>query len=265
MIPIIRWTLRERRWTVLWWIVGIGAYIALNLLVYGTVRANAEQLNQALQQLPATMKSLLGGSNDFVSPIGYLNSKLYYMFIPLLFSFLSISLGSSLLAREEQQRTIELLLARPISRGKLLLAKAMAGLGIILFIGLSTLLITLACAKAGGLDTSLANIAHVHMLSLLYSIIFGSFAFMLAAMGYGARSASFGLAASLALAGYIINSLKDTASWLEWVSRALPYHYYRPAEILRGQQATAEAIGFIVLMLIFGAIAWLAFRRRDIE
>ncbi|MBI2368924.1 MAG: MFS transporter [Deltaproteobacteria bacterium] len=48
--------------------------------------------------------------------------------LPLLLSVLTIGLGSRLLAKEESEGTLELLLARPVSRAKLLAAKAMAGL-----------------------------------------------------------------------------------------------------------------------------------------
>src|SRR5689334_10088003 len=127
MRPIIRNGLWDRRAGIFGWSLGISAFIALNVLVYSSIQDQAQTLNKALDNLPAGAKALFGGSSDFLSPIGYLNSKLYYLFLPLMFTMLAISLVRHLLSNEEENGTLELLLARPISRGKLLTAKLVTG------------------------------------------------------------------------------------------------------------------------------------------
>src|SRR5689334_7372645 len=136
---ILKWTIWQRRWSIIWWCIGILAFVALELGVYPSIRSQAGELNQTLHHLPDSVKSLFGLTEDPFSPIGYLNSRLYYLLLPLMLSILAIGLGSSLIAREEGDGTLELLLARPISRGRLLLAKAFAGFMVVTFVGLLTI------------------------------------------------------------------------------------------------------------------------------
>src|SRR4051812_24068703 len=122
MIPVIKWELHQRKMSILWWTVGIVVLIAVLMLVYPSIRDQADQLNKVLNQLPAGLRDLKTGSSsvDVASPVGYLNSQLYYVTLPLLLIILAITRGSALLGKDEQDHTLELLLSRPISRGKLL-------------------------------------------------------------------------------------------------------------------------------------------------
>jgi ABC-2 type transport system permease protein len=266
VIAIIVQELLQRRWAVLWWVLGIGAYITLNLAVYPTIRNQSAQLDTALRQIPNTAKALITDSGSFITPIGYLSSKVYYFFLPLLLSFLAIALGSSLLGREEQQHTLELLFARPLSRGSLLLGKAVAGLLFMLAVTLPLAILGAAEAKLFGFTgIQLSSILLTTLISALLSMVFGSVSFALTAAGRTGRGASIGIAVLLALGGYVISSLDQTIHWLRWPAKFLPYHYYHPSELLAGHYSFGEPVGMAIVVIILIVIAWLAFRRRDIS
>ena len=105
-LAIVKMGLWQLRWFTLWWSLSLALLVVITMVVYPPFRDQAAQLNQAFSQLSGTLKALLaGGSADFLSPIGYLSSKLFYLVLPLLFTIMSIGLGSSLLAREERSGT----------------------------------------------------------------------------------------------------------------------------------------------------------------
>ncbi len=264
MKPIIRWSLWERRGGIVGWSAGISAYIAINVLVYSSISSQAKALNQALDNLPAGAKALFGGSGDFLSPVGYLNSKLYYLILPLLFIMLSVSLVRHLLVREEDSGTLELLLARPISRSRLLLAKLVSGLIVLFSVGLATLLVTIVCASASHFGISWVRLAEATGMTVLLSLLFGSIAWALAAIGRFGKIASSAGAGVIALASYLFSSLEGFASWLEWPARLLPYNYYDPTAILNGTYNWWNAAGMIIATLIILSLAFMGFRRRDI-
>lgn len=263
---IVWWEFRRRKWSTIWWIIGIGAFLALTILVYPTFKDQAAQLDQSLNQLPDSAKALFTDTKDFLSPVGYLSSQIYYLMMPLLLSFLAISLGASLIARDEQNHTLELLLARPISRTKLLLAKALSGLFILLLVGGSEALLACILVSAVGFNgVRTIDVALVTLMSLLFALLFGALAYMLTALGKFGRGASIGIATLLALGGYIISSLDSTVTWLAWPAKFLPFHYYHPADILRGHFQVASALGMALGTVVLLVLAILAFRRRDIE
>src|SRR5262249_47715033 len=118
MIPIIRWELTQRRFFILWWCLGIVVLLIVLMAIYPSIHQQAAQLDEIMQQLPESIRALRGGSSDLTSPVGYLTAEAFYITLPLLFIIMSVNLGGTLLARDEQDRTLELLLARPVSRGQ---------------------------------------------------------------------------------------------------------------------------------------------------
>jgi hypothetical protein len=50
-----------------------------------------------------------------------------------------------------------------------------------------------------------------------------------------------------------------------WPARVLPYHYYHPADMLRGHFFWSVAAWFCLVIVALGIVAAFGFRRRDIE
>jgi hypothetical protein len=43
MMPIIKWTLWQRRWSAFWWSLGVSAFIFINMIFYTTLRDQAAE------------------------------------------------------------------------------------------------------------------------------------------------------------------------------------------------------------------------------
>jgi ABC-2 type transport system permease protein len=229
---------------------------------YPTIHDQAAELNKSFGGLSDSALALFGGT-DFFSPVGYLNSQLIYLMFPLLLAILGIGLGSSLIGREESDNTIEALLARPVSRTRLMAAKLLAGgLNLLVVTAIGTAVIILMAGLVN-IGIPAGNIAAACFACFMLVLTFSSLAFLLAATGRG-RAAALGIAVVYALGGYIISSLALTVDWLKNPSLAFPYHYYRSADILRGTFDWSSIVFFAVFTLGCGVLAWLAFRRRDL-
>lgn len=228
---------------------------------YPTIHNQAEQLNKSLS-LGSGTEALFGGT-DFFSPVGYLNSQLIYFTLPLLLSILAIGLGTSLIGREESSGTIESLLARPISRGKLLTAKALSGILITLIVTTVATIVTLAMCQLVNLGIPLAYITAACFACFMLVLTFGALSYALAATGRG-RVAALGVSVVYAIGGYLIASLAGTVHWLQHVAVFFPYHYYRTADILAGTFDWSSIVFFALFSLGCGILAYISFRRRDI-
>jgi len=263
MMSIVKWTIWQRRWSMLWWSIGIVSLVVLTLAFYPTIHNEAAQLYKSFGGLSNSTLALFGGT-DFFSPVGYLNSQLVYLMFPLLLAILGIGLGSSLIGREESEGTIELLLARPVSRTKMLNAKILAGGLIILVVTAIGSAAIILMAKAVNLGIPLGYIAAACFACFMLILTFSSLAFLLAATGRG-RGAALGISVVYALGGYIIGSLATSVHWLKTPSLIFPYHYYQTADILRGTFNWSSIIFFAVFTIVCVLLAWLSFRRRDVE
>ncbi len=263
MFGIIKWGLWQRKWFFVWWAIAIASFISLNLAFYPTFKKQQAQLEQSLSQIPESAKALFSDTGEFASPTGFLSSQVLYFMLPMLLGIFAISLGSSLIAREEKEGTIELLLSRPISRGKLLLGKAVVGIVLLGGAGLVAVATTVVLAKLVDLPISSTNISLSVGVCTLLALSFGAIAYMLTAIGK-MRGASIGIATLIALGGYIIASLISMASWLKWPSKLMPFYYYHPSEILEGKYNWNNLLFILGVIVLSSMVSYIAFRRRDI-
>jgi len=263
MRAIIRWTLWQRRWSIFWWSFGVAVLVGFTLAFYPTIRDQADQLNKSLGSLSGSTEALFGGT-DFFSPVGYLNSQLIYFTVPLLLAILAIGLGTSLIGREESSGTLEALLVRPVSRGRLLTAKALAGMIIVFIVTGISSLVTIVLSKLVQIDVPIGNIALACFACFMLVLTFGATAFLLTATGRG-RVAALGISVVYGIGGYLVSSLSGSVHWLKEPSLIFPYHYYRTADILHGTFDWSSIVFFALFTLGCGLVAWLSFRRRDLE
>lgn len=264
MKPIIAWTVRQRRWSTIWWSIGVVGFVLLNMLFYPSFKDQAAELEKSFADLPPAAVQLFGGSTDFFSPVGFLNSQIFFIMLPLLLGMLAISLGGSLLAREEQDKTIETLLARPISRTELLIGKIIAGSVILGVVSLLVSTLTVVAAKVVNIDISPTYVLLACLACFLLSWCTGSIALLITALGR-ARSAALGVAALIGVGGYLVSSLAGTVAWLETPSKLFPFHYYQSETILQGGYHLANLLYFVIVGVACIGLSILAFRRRDIE
>lgn len=260
---IILWELKQRKWSIMWWALGIVFFIAINLAFYPSFRDQSKELANAFNNIPESAMSLISDTGDFFSPVGYLSSQIYYLMLPMLLGILSISLGSSLLAKEERDGTIELLLSRPISRSTLLAGKAIAGTIIVTALSVLALVTTLILVRLVQLPIGAWQIIQASFATFVLSLSFGAVAFLLTATGR-ARAGSIGIATLFALGGYIIASLQSAADWLRWPARFFPFDYYRPADILQGTYNWWRIVYILAIIIVCSVVSTIAFRKRDI-
>lgn len=263
MLSVLWWTIKMRKLSTIWWSVGIALFIFINLIFYPSFKDEADQLQQSFENIPDAALQLLGGSTDFFSPVGYVNSQVFFLMLPLLLGILAISLGSRLLAQEEQDKTIESLLSRPLSRGQLLAAKALSGVAILSIVTLVSWVAIITISSFVGLEVGITVLTYATLVCYLLVISFGAIAYALTASGK-ARGSSIGIATLVAFGGYIIGSLSATVSWLELPSKVLPFNYYQSEAILRDTYNWANVVYFIILIGLCATISWIVFRRRDL-
>lgn len=263
ILTIIKAELWQRRWYTFWWAVGVVALVVLILAIHPAISHSA-QFNQALNQLPSSLKSFRGISGDFNSPVGYLNSEIFYLTLPPILIIMTIGLGSSLLAREEQSGTLELLLARPVGRGRLLIAKALSGIGMLLIVGVAAALATIVGDQLVHLAIGWENIFVATGISLVLALLFGTLTFTFTALDRQARLASVGVASLLALGSYLLTSLQSSAAWIHWPARFLPFYYYDTKLALDGNFSWHNSAGMLAVIVVLAVVAWKGFTRRDI-
>jgi ABC-2 type transport system permease protein len=266
MMAIIRADFWQRRWSLLWWSLGVALLVGMDTLLYRSIKGEAAQLGEALAHMPKAIGALFADNADFISQSGFLSGRVYYLLLPLLLTIFSIGLGAGLIAKEERRGTLELLLARPASRTRLLLSKWGTFIAGMTLVGIVALIIGLVCLRPAGLDAiPFSGVIRATIGAVLISSVSGMVAFTLSAMGRPVGGAAVGIASLFAFGSYLIASLESLASWLAWPAKLMPYHYFNPADILRTGIGGGKAIlGFATVIAVLAIVSVISFRRRDI-
>lgn len=268
MITTLLWELRQRRTAIFWWTLGSVVLTVVIMGLYPSIRDQANQLNKVINTLPQGLRELKTGGSSSVNvadPIAFLNSQIFYATLPILWIILSITQGSAVLGREEQNHTLELLLARPISRGRLLAAKALSLVMEFVIVGGVTLLAVLLFAPNFDIHIGASHLVIVTLYTVLFSLSFGLIAFALQSASSLTRRVSVAVAVFISFGGYLIASLSGLTHWLKNPAKFAPYHYFAPDKIMHGQSVTGLNIYLIGVFVLGCTAAYFGFRRRDIE
>jgi ABC-2 type transport system permease protein len=257
-------TLRDARRAIGWWSLGLVGMAALMIAVYPTVRDNPD-LNEMVQSYPDALKAFIafGGDVDYLSGAGYLGSELYSFMVPLLLLVAAIGAGARAIAGEEEQGTLELLLANPVSRRRLVaekLAALLAEVGLLAAVLWASLVVGVAIV---GMDVSAGHLAAATASAALLAFAFGAIALCVGA-ATGRRGVAIGVAAAGAIAAYLVSSLAVLVDFLEPFRAVSPFYHYVASDPLRHGLGLVHA-GFLAALAVAAALLAAAlFDRRDI-
>jgi ABC-2 type transport system permease protein len=262
MPSLLAKTLRDERRGLIGWGIGLAALVALMLAYYPTVR-NSPELNKFARELPEGVKALIGGAEEYTSPAGYLNGELFAFMLPLLFLVYGIGLGSRAIAGEEERRTIDLLMANPISRARVVLEKAAgAACGVVLLGAVVVAALALG-GPAAGMKIGSGKLLAASVSVVLLGLLFAALALMLSS-ATGARRSTRGVVAALAVAAYFLNTLAPLVSSLKPYRKLSPFYWYTGNEPLRHGLSAAHVAPTLALTVLLLVAAVVAFNRRDI-
>lgn len=264
----IAWqVVRRRRAGLLWWSLGLVLFIGLLALAYPTVRNNNE-LDKTFSGLPPSVQTLLGLSaiNTLTSPIGYLNSQYFANVLPLILLIFAIGLGSWAISGDEGAGTLELLLANPVGRTRVALERAMALILLVATLTAVGAIALVAVASPTGLTQGLTpgRMIDASAACGLLALTFAAVAFAVGAIT-GRRSPAMASAATLAIAGYVLEGLGAQVKALQPIRAVSPWHWLLDSDPLR-HGLLIEAWVFPLLatgVLVAAGTFW--FTRRDLR
>ena len=261
---LVRKAVRDHRGATLGWTAALVLTLALQLSIYPAVRDAAADLQRVLENYPPALRSMFQMGSDFGTGIGYLRTEMFGVVVPVLLIGLAIGQGASAIAAEEQHGTLDLLLANPIPRRRLVLARAGAIALDVLAAAAVLAVVLLAGSWLAGLSAPVGRVLAAVAATGLLAALFGALALAVGA-ATGRRGVALGTAVAAALVSFLLDSLGGMAGWLaDW--RVLsPFHLASPAEALQGDLGLGGVVVVVALTVLFGGVAAAAFERRDIR
>ncbi len=252
-------TLRDQRRSLIGWSVGIALTVVVMAAIWPSF--SAMDMTAFLAQYPEAMKEAFNIS-DMTTGAGYLNAELFSLMLPAIFTIFAVARGARLVAGEEEDGTLDLLVTMPLPRWRILLEKSAAlavGIGVLaVVLFLSTWLSVLVF----GLDVPALHVLNGALAMFFIGLEFGLVALALSA-GTGRRGLAAGLSAGLAGASYLLYLVGQLVDSLRPV-RVLSPFYQAISEGPLGPTLPPVAWTMVVVGLVALAVSVAAFERRDL-
>lgn len=241
---------------------GLAVLTGLFLYMYPSISEGVD-LDEYVQSIPPALREAFG--IEALGTIeGFLAAELYSFGWVLLLGLYLAYAAASLIADDVEDDRIDMLLALPVSRSKLLLEKFGSLLVPVVVVNVAIFGVVYAGALAIGEAISVADLAMVHLLSVPY--LLSTAAVGLASSVWFDRA---GLAQRFAMGvvfGLFLLDSVVASTEFEWIGGVSPTRYYDVNDILiRGQYDYVSAGILLAATAVLVAVAAVAFTRKDIR
>jgi ABC-2 type transport system permease protein len=223
------------------------------------------RLDQLLENYPPALLSLFGieAGVDFTTAIGYLETEVFSFMVPLLLIGFGVAAGARLVAGDEERGTLGLTLARPVTRTRLVLARALALALMCLAMGALVFLLLLASGVVFELRVPVDQLLAATAGQTLLAVLFGTVA-LTVGCALGRRGAAAAAGAGAAVLAYLWNGLTPLVEGLSDLTRLSPFEWATGQHPLRtGFDGPGLALLALAAVLVLGA-GVLTFNRRDV-
>lgn len=232
-------------------------------LMMGPIYGLMESALAMYEQIPEALVAMIGGA-DMTTAAGFLQAEIFSITMPITFGVLTIHIGATAIAGEEEKGTMDLLMASPITRQKVIVDKSIAMVGYAAVLGLATFLGTWVTVLLGRMDVSIEGIAAATLLGTLFGLVLGAVAILFGSLTGRARVAAY-TATSVGLVGYFVSSFLPLSDrYADW-AKLSPYHYFLGSDpLINGMNWGHAAIltGLFILLIGLSIPAW---QRRDLR
>jgi ABC-2 type transport system permease protein len=213
--------------------------------------------------LPRGVSQLLGGA-DYATLTGWFRSEIGSVYGPLVMGAVAITAASAATAGEEEDRILALVLAHPITRARLVLAKAGAVAALVVIVAVAAWLGLLIGVALGGGGIGVGKTAAFAVHLAFFGLTIGAVALAMGA-GTGRRSLASGVAAGVGVLGWLINGFAPLVDALDWLKYVSPFYYYAGHDPLTQGIDVGDLVVLGATAAVLTALAMASFERRDLR
>ena len=255
-----------RSWgTILGWGLSLGLLATFLMPFYDTLAGQKESMEKLLASYPPELMAFFGDTGNMTAlftPEGYLGFE-FFSYMPIILGIFAVLAGSGLLASDEENGTLDLVLAHPVSRTGLFFGRllgfvvttvgilALIWLGLVIGRGWSTI------------ELTVVELARPFLSLGAMLLLFGAFALVLSMLLPSRRLAAT-MSGLVLVASYFVTSLSRINDDLKEIVKFLPLNYYQGGDAIR--ELNGEWLfGLLGVAALFTLLAWWRFERRDIR
>lgn len=248
---------------VLGWAAFAGIWPAMYVALYPSIGALGE-MQKMLEKMPPGIREFFASASlDLGSPEGFLNMELFTFVAPLLVLAYTVVVAGGATAGEEESGTLDLLLANPVPRWRIVVEKSIAFVIGTIVIGIGMWIGAAVGAAAVNIQLDMWLIGQAIASAVLLGYALGGLALAIGAFT-GRRWLAASVALMVAIAGFFLNGLGALVDWLEPWRPLSPFYHYIANDPLTNGLDIGHVLVLVAWAVIGGIVAVIAFERRDL-
>ena len=205
--------------------LSVALYIAFSLSIYSVMSNNLAKVSDLYSTIPESMRVAFNfNPNQWNNILGFYTTYFVY-YVPIIAGCYSIILGTKLLSKEEQNKTTEFLLSRPISREQIVTSKLLSLIVHVLVINLFAFLVALfSCGIVSDWDFSIQSLTILHTYGFLMCVFFGVLGFFITVLMKRAK-AIIGIGIGIVLGTYLFDMMIRISDRVQFLLYLTPFKY----------------------------------------
>ncbi|MBW6467170.1 MAG: ABC transporter permease subunit [Brevefilum sp.] len=248
---------------ILGWGLGLALLGYFLFDIYESMFGMNIDLQQMLAAFPEEMLAFFGGDVDIFDPAGFIHLE-FFSYIQVILGIVAVSGATSLIVKKEEEGSLELILAQPVSRSTVFWSQLAALiLTLVLILVITWGGFALGLASTDSFDLDQGQLVHPFISLFAVLLLFLSLALLLSMILPTSGAASM-VSNLVIIASFFITSLAQIDDRLEGLNRFSPMRYYQGGRALSGLN-----IGHLLILLgvslAFLLLAWLLFEKRDLR
>jgi ABC-2 type transport system permease protein len=248
---------------IIWGIV-LGGIILMTLSIYPQFTQDQETMKDLLKAYPDSFKEAFGMNRlDYGTLLGFYGVQVHFM-TTLLGSIFSVMLASNIIAKEENEKTIEFLLSKPITRTRIITEKLFAVLTNILLLNVMTAVVCLIGFQYADEEVSMKTFGVLIIATFLMHITFAAVAFFLSAIMKKSRTIT-SVSLGIVLLSYFSSVVSGISEDLEMLKYISLFKYVDAADIITDKAINPLYLMVMLIVIVCSiALTYVTYHKKDI-
>lgn len=254
--------LRRYRLAIVFWGLGLAAIGILVVFMHESIADKQKVMERIMKGMPLIIKAIAGDVSQFVTPVGWLHLK-YFFVLPVSFGVFAVVSGSGLLVYDEEQGRLDLFMAYPLSRSRMFVVRC-ASLASATFLMVAIAWTGMSVAlPIAGLGIPPSGII-LPFLSLFIIITFFQALSLCFSFVLPSRIIAAGAAGIILVASFFLEVFVKVEPKLMLFAKLFPLRYYQGGMAIHGLDWWSLFVLLAAMGIALG-LAWRLFLKRQIR
>jgi len=223
--------LKAHRWGLVFWSLGMVFMVGAGMAKYAAFETAGQSVTDMLEQIPQAVQAVFGMTGfDLSTASGFYG--MLYLYLAVMGAIHAALLGANLISKEERDRTSEFLYAKPVSRGRILTGKLLAGLVNVVVLNIVTLVSSIYFVDYASKEPPIVGDIVLLMGGLLFlQLIFFSIGAVVAGLVHRPKAAP-SIATSIMFLAFLLSYLVNMSEKLDVLKYLTPFKYFDAAVLM---------------------------------